>query len=950
MLIDFDKFNRFEMPVLTLANPNGAELGQLAMYKDLSAELVFNGVSTLSFEYPATTIGGEATYLYNDLQNRRIIKTERLGCYLITKCDEQVDGRKRYKSVEATSLEISLDFRKINVFDGTYKFYDPVSPEGTLLHELFKTITTWSIGYISSSLLTKWRTFEVSDSTLYSFLMNDIEESYECIFEFDTYTRTVNAYDLSEAIHATDLFVSYSNLMKTQSIEENADELITVMSCYGGEGLNIAQVNPMGTVYIVNFDHFEDWFTPGLYTAYQNWKTRYESASVTYGAKLSTYKAETSNLIVLKSDLVGLNSELAALKELQATKIQGGKTKGTEWTQLLANISAKEAEIAAQELAISTKETELAGYAAEIAAINLSLQFETCGLFTTEQLDELDSYRYEATYQEDSFIQTDSMTEAQILDQAQQLYDHCVNVLDQASQPRYNITVDSSNFLALPEFQPLLSILNHDHIDTDGDMAHSWMQILGCEFNLQVGEADAYISPVLLKIELDFADPTNFSVTFANRYKLSDSSWTFDEIYGNSSRTSNSMSFDYAALTSWEAKSTDLLSWANSSLDMTRQNLINNDNEEFKLDSTGLIARHYDDAIEAYSGEQLWLTHNVLAFSDDGFQTVKTALGKIEYNADGGSAYGLNAEVVIGKLIFGSELTIQSNAVDDTIDFTMGSNGLSVKNSLNKLVINPMDANMFRIQQNVAGEWKDNLYVDANGSLTMSGTITASNGEIAGWTIGENALVYDTNDFIGSNGETSLANGNFHLYPNGSIDITGTLSASKIYASNILYSGSYGNLSAYAIGANSSMIANTALYTAMNAKFGSIYAREAYVDNLVADEIEVVTGKIEDLSAEIIDADYLTADDINAINITTSKLTMKSGCEFGTVGNYATLTASGSYVAIRAEAGSSSYTATLANMCRITNDWAALDFDDFERTSLHSILLNHETRLNALEG
>ena len=52
MIVDFDKFNRFELPVLTLVNPNRQELGQLGSYLDLQLDLNFNAVSELKFEYP----------------------------------------------------------------------------------------------------------------------------------------------------------------------------------------------------------------------------------------------------------------------------------------------------------------------------------------------------------------------------------------------------------------------------------------------------------------------------------------------------------------------------------------------------------------------------------------------------------------------------------------------------------------------------------------------------------------------------------------------------------------------------------------------------------------------------------------------------------------------------------------------------------------------------------
>ena len=133
-----------------------------------------------------------------------------------------------------------------------------MNPDDSLLGKLVSAVPLWSIGYVSDDLLNKYRTFDIPDSTIYGFLMNEVENSYECIFDFDTYNRVINAYSPNDIVKPTDIFVSYDNLIKELDVEENSDGIITCMSCYGGGNLSIADVNPLGSSIIYNFDYFKN--------------------------------------------------------------------------------------------------------------------------------------------------------------------------------------------------------------------------------------------------------------------------------------------------------------------------------------------------------------------------------------------------------------------------------------------------------------------------------------------------------------------------------------------------------------------------------------------------------------------------------------------------------------------------------------------------------------------
>ena len=98
------------------------------------------------------------------------------------------------------------------------------------------------------------------------------------------------------------------------------------------------------------------------------------------------------------------------------------------------------------------------------------------------------------------------------------------------------------------------------------------------------------------------------------------------------------------------------------------------------IDGRGLLSRRYDDITEQFRPEQARLFNSSLVFTDDGWNTVKTALGLIS-NENGESVYGLIADNVIGKMIAGENLVIQSAANDGNGSslFKIDKDGVSIK-------------------------------------------------------------------------------------------------------------------------------------------------------------------------------------------------------------------------------------------------------------------------------
>ena len=218
MLQKFNYFGEHEDYTIRLCNPNKQQICFLNQGFQQELSLRFNEMSEFHITIPYKT-DGEAFPYYDRIKSKKLILIDDIGYFLITTVDETDDGIVKQKTVTAYSLETELAFKKINIFDGTYKFYDPINVDNTLMGKILST-SNWTIGQIDPDLWNVYRTFEIPDSTVYEFLMNDVETSYECVFMFDSFARTVSAYTLKNLVKNTDIILSYNNLIQNIDINE----------------------------------------------------------------------------------------------------------------------------------------------------------------------------------------------------------------------------------------------------------------------------------------------------------------------------------------------------------------------------------------------------------------------------------------------------------------------------------------------------------------------------------------------------------------------------------------------------------------------------------------------------------------------------------------------------------------------------------------------------------
>lgn len=752
MIQYFDLYNRPESPNFTLCNPDYTEISSIIAY-NRKPTLRFNDSSSLSCVVYAksTNIDYQVVDLafYDLIKTKRLILVENIGYFQIQNVNETDDGVEKFKEITAISIQNDMGFKTMSWFDGTFKFYDALDSTDTIMGKIMARIPDWTIDTISSDLLTKYRTFESVNKTLLDFILSDVSEAYECVFLFDFLNRTIKVKSIADLIanpYQTSIYFSFKNLLKKFQIEELSDDIVTALSVFG-QDLDIRQVNPLGTSYIYNFSHFMtlEWMTQDLIDAITAWQSAITSAQPTYAGYLSSLQSGKADLLVLESALLDLQGDLVSNENIRSARIE----QGIDYSDINIIIAGIQSDIAEKQAEIDAQTAINDSIIEDMVLINTSLSFASN--FTADQLLVLDKYIYEQDYTNTYYIVTDLMNPVDIQNAAQELYNEGVNALARMSQPRYTFKIDSANFMFIKDFATFTSQFQ-----------------LGCQVTVELDD-DVFAYPTLLEIQYNFDDPNDFALTFSDRFKLSDPVSAFEDIISDSHTSANKSAINWSKLNEFSnSYKSDVDDFLTNAFDVSKNAIISSSDQAQTWDGSGMTFRKIVTGVA--DDEQIKIINNMIVFTDDNWSSIKTVVGKVPLPG-GGTAYGVATEVLVGRIILGSSLTISNNSDLGASTFTVDGSGATLINAnfslinsttKSKILLNPTDG--IKIQKNTGTVgtpvWANQFYADADGNIVLTGAITAVSGAIANWTIATNTL---------SSGNVGLYSGTTYKYTTNSV-------------------------------------------------------------------------------------------------------------------------------------------------------------------------------------
>ena len=250
------------------------------------------------------------------------------------------------------------------------------------------------------------------------------------------------------------------------------------------------------------------------------------------------------------------------------------------------------------------------------------------------------------------------------IDLANELLDAGYIELSKVCQPRFSFSLESRDATKQYEFKDQMRLLE-----------------LGKIITIEKEEGLWYY-PALLEISLNLDNSEEFSMTFANAMRLDDWGYTYADLISDASSTSRKVSANWQDILAYSKERAEISSLIKDPLDTTlRASFANMVNQEFTVDKNGILGRKkVSETSDEFEDEQVRLINNLLIFTDDNWETAKTALGKIYYTDEDGNtitSYGLIAETIIGSLIMGERLRIKNE--NSTVE--IGAEGITIKKS-----------------------------------------------------------------------------------------------------------------------------------------------------------------------------------------------------------------------------------------------------------------------------
>lgn len=344
-------------------------------------------------------------------------------------------------------------------------------------------------------------------------------------------------------------------------------------------------------------------------------------------------------------------------------------------------------------------------------AIQNALNFET--YLGTDLWHTFIAYRREDTYSNPNYI-SDGLNNAQLFERAKQFVELAKSDLYKSANLQHTISSTLKNLLVMKEFDKLLDnfeLGNFIHIECDGNI-----------YKIR-----------LLSFDIDFDNLNDLSVTFSDVREIRDDIKDIRDVLDNS----RAMGSTYDNVKNQASKGKDsrdeLDDWSTHGLALTNLKILNSaDNQDYVFDEHGMLFRKYQPLLGNYSDEQLKIINSTIAITSDNWQTVRTAIGSHYYidplTKEVTYGYGINGEVLIGKIILGEQLGIYNSGA--TLQFNR--NGLNITNGSYTFMVSPNDeTNLVSISNSA-----ESLFTfSKSGDLYIKGNVVATSGDIGGCSI-----------------------------------------------------------------------------------------------------------------------------------------------------------------------------------------------------------------------
>ena len=812
----FDHFKRAEQPLIILKKLDLTSIiGIVKHYSEDNKETILAGPNKLTFTLFSTSPH------FNTVSTGMVVEYDGAEHFVISDIDKDNENK---KVISCIGYEYTIGKKTFYLAENTMVTLDDSSNEDNILNTVVSLLPGWTIGEVDL-LANQWRTVSCSGKSIYNFLMNDISEVFSVLFTFDTLNRVINVKAYENIGSDTGIFLSSRTLINDLHIKEDSSKIVTKMMCYGSDGVTVQRVNPTGLNGIYNFSNFigSNLISSSLSAKLVTFQADYDAAIPTYRETMfilnrsidrfvqyHTLRTEAeSDWEVTNTGLAGaisigdatLAADYRAASAVNKEKIEiyqnlmdglgyqyessynvEGYSPGSAneepqvgireglypagtYLESIAEVEAEIALTAEQLLDINGDDLIELGflcwsYDGVLSGVNESFDLED--RFGSDY-EELQSVIYEGTFQSNSFYWSVDASEASKQRTSMDLFVQGQRVLAQNCHPIIEFDIDSINFLDLFDYQGYAEEL-----------------VLGDKVTVEISEDVFERNIRLISTSYSFHD-NSLELKYATKLKNVIGMDNFQDRLNTFSSSVQSYSFERSITDSWSTGRSDITSYLNTVFDASKNMITNNiGTNDVIWNSSGIQLSNSSGGGE-FENDSLWITRNMIAMSEDNFDSHSLAIGRIpSATSEEGTVFGVAADLLVGKILAGSQLYISNNVDDEEATFLVNGTGAYLKNA--EFVVSKIDGPSVTIDASAAHVFSladeygsEKFYIEDDGDVYIEGVVSATEFLVNG----TNALVSDqiSGSFIDGRGivVSDGTNTTFEVDSLGNVTIGGNL-------------------------------------------------------------------------------------------------------------------------------------------------------------------------------
>ena len=308
---------------------------------------------------------------------------------------------------------------------------------------------------------------------------------------------------------------------------------------------------------------------------------------------------------------------------------------------------------------------------------------------------EFAAYRRDDTYSNQNFI-SDGLDNAELFESAQEFLEKANKEIFKSATLQHTINANMHNLLVMPEFEPLVDMFE----------LGNWIRI----------RSDRKVFRLRLsKYDIDY-DNWSLNVEFTDVREGYNSVSDIKSVLSSARSMSSSYGAVMRQASAGQKTKVVMDGWTSDGFSLTTKIVGGAENQEIKLDDSGVLVRELVPETGDFSLYQIKLLSTGLYVTDDGWVTAKAGVGKFNYfdpiTQSLQTGFGVIADQLVGSVMLTSEVGIfnDSGSVQITEDgFVMNA---KASGNTSIFTINREDSD---------GNKSPIIYLNADGKLILTG-------------------------------------------------------------------------------------------------------------------------------------------------------------------------------------------------------------------------------------